>query len=490
MSRAPVAIVLAALAMLAAWRIGADGLRAGGATSASASTPAPTAATTLRSSNLPAERARLRARLAVEPLNGPAYAMLAAAAEPRQAEAYYRVAVRRAPRLIAPRVWLANHDLRLRRFDDALRNIDVLLRLAPPYREYLYPRLMRLAADADFADALAALLRSEPAWRPEFMTIAATPEPSGVHAALMAALAGRGAVRPAELDAWIDGLLRDSHWDLAYLHWAHARMGRGARLPAVYNGGFDVPPSGHGFDWHVADTAGVRVDFAETTGTGGLAAHLGFTGRSVSDARLEHPLYLAAGDYRLQARMRAESLRPGEGLQWIVTCGDDDSVLARSEPLAGSFDWRRVTLDIHVPPDGCAGQWLRLGSAAPGGAAQPLSGDVWVDDVAAQAIGTAPRRPRVAVLASGQPMVLKHAGVARALPGAALFEGERVLVLPDAPAQIAYVDGCTQLLPGPGAYAVDPAGCQNRARHAPPPRMAPIEVLPQAEPGPRRPIGR
>lgn len=433
--------------------------------------------------------ARARARLEREPIDSSAFAALAEAEAPRHREALYRIAVRRAPRSVATRVWLANRALQARRFDEAMWHIDVLLRLTPPYREHLYPRMARLSANPAFAAALANTLRAGPGWRAEFIGTLYAADANRVREPLMSYLAGRGALQPDEVDRWIDRLLAAGQWLEAYGLWVHSASPYAARLPAVYNGTFATPPSGRGFDWRLMHAAGVRLDFLSVPGSRGLAAHVEFPGRPAAGAGLEHPLLLGPGRYRLTTRTRASALQANTGLRWELSCGDRASAIAHGQSIRGTFDWREMALDFAVPAAGCEGQWLQLLNPAPAGAPQVVSGELWFDEVVIRALGPH-SRPHVGKLGPSLTPVLHSTGGdwTRIEPGASLAIGDRLVARQ---ATVAYRSGCVDPVRSGAVYQIDEAAC-GRVRTGPVayPEPPDIAVLPQAEAWPLPPIGR
>lgn len=442
-----------------------------------------------------------RRLLAVEPLKGDAFTTVADSVDVgATATELHRIAVRRAPRQAAPRVWLINDALHGARFDDAMEHIDVLLRLNPAYRAYVYPRLAELALDPAFAIALAHRLKTMPMWRAEFVqTLQAAPDASAA-ARTLDRLASQGALGPDERKRWIDGLLARGRWDQAYLRWAAASRRGSAPLAAVYNGDFSRTTTDTGFDWRLLNANGVELDFDESVGSRGRAAHAVFRGRPSEGVNLRHPLELAPARYQLWVRMRAQALHGENGLAWSLACDSGEQLLRTDQPVEGTFEWRTVTMDLEVPAAGCPGQWLRLVNPAPAGAAQHLSGEIWFDDVR---ITRAPAQ-RTAVVATfrgmpGAAMKSQGADFVDATPGTRLAAGDRLLLVAETGARVVFDNGCEQALQRPGIYRIDEAACASAmapsggedAVAAQPHGVVPdLEVLRSAEAWKALPIGR
>lgn len=334
-----------------------------------------------------AAQATARRLLAAEPMHGPAYRLLAQAAERAgQADrlpALYALAARRAPRDIPTRAWLAQHHLTQGDFPQALEHIDRMLRLDPQRAPAIQRALVQLAQDPGFAEALAAALRQDPPWRGGVLSALGHPKTGhpGAAGQVMQALQDQGGLSAQEYAGWLDSLIAQGRWGEAYARWAAQVPKPGGQLPLIYNGGFEQPPSGAGFDWRVRRVPGVLVAFEQVAGTQGNAAHLQFLGRRTPGAGLEQALILSPGRYTLELRQRAEGLRSGLGLQWQVGCVGKGGVIGRSEPVEGSFGWQAMETQVTVPTAGCPGQWLRLVNPVGGGGAQQVAGQLWVDNV-------------------------------------------------------------------------------------------------------------
>lgn len=336
------------------------------------------------------DQARISARrlLAAEPLEGRAYRVLAAA-EAKQghadrALALYGIAARRSPRDLQTRAWLTEHYLVAGDYPAALRQIDVLLRTSPRQGQVVMPLLAQLAVDPAFARELGRVLAGRPSWRPSLLTtLQQAKDPRGAEQVL-SALRSQGGLDASEYEAWIEYLIRQGRLGEAYGRWAGTLALHGNSLPSVYNGGFEQPVSNRGFDWRLRRIAGVSLDFVPDRSARGLTAHAAFRGRPVAQVNLEQLLLLGPGRYQFSARVRTEALRSERGLEWTITCLGQAEPLAISEPLHGTFDWRKVVMEVNVPVTGCDGQSLRLRNPAPAGSIQQVSGDLWFDEVAIQ----------------------------------------------------------------------------------------------------------
>lgn len=340
----------------------------------------------LQQGDLDGAEAAARRLLALEPLQGRAFGVLAEAAEARgdagQALRLQAIGAARAPRDIRAHAWLAQRYLERGDHAAALGHVDRILRIAPARATTLEPVLVKLASDRAFALALAEVLRQQPPWREGMLAALQDPTAGDPVAAgmVLGALLHGGGLSSAERARWLDGLIARKRWGEAYARWAGMLSGDHERLPLLYNGDFSGEPAG-GFDWRVTRVAGVLIAFEPVAGSEGPVAYLRFLGRRVGASGLEHPLLLAPGSYRLHMRMRAQALHSESGLQWQIACDGPVNVIARSEPVDGSFGWRTEALSFDIPASGCPGQWLRLVNPTPEGAAQAVGGELWVDDM-------------------------------------------------------------------------------------------------------------
>ena len=322
-----------------------------------------------------------------EPLQGTAFRILAEVAERegRRPEAFeiYRIAERRAPRDLRVRAWLTQRYLEQGQYGQALIRIDRILRMSPLRARTINPLLVKLAQDPRFADALAEYLYGNPPWRRSVLAALRDPKAGNQAAAgrIMEALQARGALSDEEYARWLDSLLLQGRWGEAYARWAGLAPKAGGRLPIVFNGDFEKEPSNAGFDWRLRRVPGVLLEFEPAPGSRGKAAYFRFLGRRVPRAGFEQPLMLSPGPYRLDLRMRAQSLRSGLGLQWQVACAGSGGIIARSEPVEGTFGWRHAVVAFEVPNAGCPGQFLRLVNPVPVGTGQQVVGEYWVDDI-------------------------------------------------------------------------------------------------------------
>lgn len=377
MARAPVraavctAVVLV-LMVVAGWRILGE--------LAAPASPIEVAQRQLAKGNADAARATALRVLAHEPLQPRAYVLLALTGSSTQQAARYEVAARRMPQNPEVQAWLAQHYLQRHDYPQALTHIDRLLREHPNRMPAIAPILSVLARDPAFAMALTDVLHQQPSWRKPLLSLLQRPRASDELGAsqVLQAMQSRGDLDADEWSQWLNGLMNQGRWGEAFARWAATVSIRDGQLPQFYNGNFAKPLTDAGFDWHQRQIPGVLLDFSVMQASGEHAAHFTFMNRAVGTSGLEHPMLLLPGIYRLSMRMRAHGLKSALGLRWMVDCAAGRRVVVDADALDGSFTWRTYTGTFEVPAKNCYGQWLRLVNPVPGGAAQTVSGELWV----------------------------------------------------------------------------------------------------------------
>lgn len=333
-----------------------------------------------------------RTLLAKEPLQGRAFRLLARveadAGHDQGARRLFAIAAHRAPRDPLAIAGLVQSELQHEDYASALRWVDFYLRTSPDRAAAsgrVLQRLVPLALDGRFADALVTMLRSNPPWRGQLMRLLWT-NPTAA-ARVYGQLDREGALHPDEFAGWIDGLIRDGDWDTAWARWSTHAPGATQDRPGVYNGDFSRDPSGAGFDWRLASGAGVVSELQSLPRTSRRALGLRFFDRPVKGPLLQQMLHLAPGEYVLQMRMRARGLRSAVAPVWQMLCAGKAGTIATGDLPVGGFDWIDMELRFEVPKDGCPGQTLQLVSPVQSRNGQRMAGELWIDDVR---IGPAP----------------------------------------------------------------------------------------------------
>lgn len=337
------------------------------------------------------------ARVALQgnPLDGRPYRLLAQLREAEQgiepALPLYETAAGRAPRDLPARARLVDHGLQSGRIAEAMIHFDAMLRIHPSAGGSLLPVLVTLAAEPAVQPALAERLATAPPWRARFLRLLAqtAPDLAAVDPLWQSLRQQKGGgLPPAELQPWLNRLLREGQGGRAYLLWVGQLGPRElGELGNLFNGSFELPPSGFGFDWRFGRIAGARIDRVPAAGaSGSFALRVAFDDRRVPFAHVQQVLALPPGTWRLRGRARAEALRSERGLLWQVACHAGGAPLGRSEPLRGQRDWHDFAFEFTVPAEGCDAQLLRLLLPARIPAEQRIGGQAWYDALAIERV--------------------------------------------------------------------------------------------------------
>jgi hypothetical protein len=269
--------------------------------------------------------------------------------------------------------------------DRGLERWSTLLRTRPATADQLYPALVRLAENPVTRPLLLPLLVRPPDWWDRFFTYAAVKAPRPE--TLMSLYQGRnraGAL-PSDMEqrVYLERLWKDRRWRDAHQAWLagldeRAQTGVGP----IYNGGFELPVTGIGFDWRITPARGATVETIPTYGSSGRRSlHVAFEGVGERFRHIQQPLYLEPGRYQLRGRVRPDGLPPRQGLRWAVRCNESqEQPRAATEAFGGKDDWQSFTLDFEVPAVDCPVQTLRLEQKVQA-AGEESQGGVWFDDL-------------------------------------------------------------------------------------------------------------
>jgi hypothetical protein len=156
----------------------------------------------------------------------------------------------------------------------------------------------------------------------------------------------------------------------------------------VFNGSFEYPPTGVGFDWR-PDRAAEResghvAEFVPSReGSGQRALRVAYNGKRQVAPAVSQLLAVPPGHYRLTGRARIDRVSGPRGLQWVLRCASDDQggVLGASDRFVGSSEWGPFSFDVEIPAR-CAGQVLQLEAVGTAQGTTFISGNAWFDDVA------------------------------------------------------------------------------------------------------------
>jgi hypothetical protein len=265
----------------------------------------------------------------------------------------------------------------------ALRHLSVALEMKPSYRTESFPELFKLAQDQKTRGLIKTLMDRPPAWWPDFFNYALTQKMNpelldflfSAHNKLLPEVAKN------QTRAYVERLINERNWVKAYFAWINSldqeRLGA---LGYLYNGSFELAPTGYGFDWRVNPDARYHVNLEQTDLKGAASAiAISFTGtKPISNQLITQWLLIEAGRYHLAGQFKSEQLIGGEGLSWVIRCADGRPI-ARTPQLLGTHPWSQFDVDFDVPTQGCQAQMMTL-EIDPGSFNRlDYSGRIWFD---------------------------------------------------------------------------------------------------------------
>ena len=184
-------------------------------------------------------------------------------------------------------------------------------------------------------------------------------------------------------------LIADGQSDLAYSYRLVFTPGLPKQVGYVFNGDFELNPSGSAFDWALGKggeyrdgfVAALRANPDEDGATRVLSVR--FTSRPIRGPIAEQTLALPGGHFILQYRMRVAGFSDSQPPKWVIRCADSPTSILPPAPRTTyqSGVWSRLEYSFTVPA-ACRGQTLRLEPATKLSALEGLQGTVVFDDVA------------------------------------------------------------------------------------------------------------
>jgi tetratricopeptide (TPR) repeat protein len=348
--------------------------------------------------NLDSAREYAQRALRSSPLNARALTLLALIAErkgdQKDTDALMRIAAARTLRDQTTDEWLLNREASRRDYVHALAYADAMLRMSWPFPSELFPVLASFTVDPRAFEALTAFLATSPPWRPWFLSelsarLANKTRLVQLYTALNKA---ENPLMEDELRPYLDRLIKDENFDLAYQTW-HATLPPELRVDETYpfNRNFEFPVDSLPFNWNLDKISGADIRVVSLADSGKKRALLvEFSGARVRFANVKQLMLLPAGDYRLSGRVKTAELRTSRGLWWRIFCAAGSAkTLANTELVSGTMSWTDFTVKFQVPATDCGAQWLQLELPARIDAELRIEGQVWYQDLQISPITTA-----------------------------------------------------------------------------------------------------
>jgi hypothetical protein len=186
-----------------------------------------------------------------------------------------------------------------------------------------------------------------------------------------------------ELSPYVDFLIKRSFYDLAYYTWLQflpeEQLSQAGHL---FNGSFELEPSGAPFDWRFSQDTGATTKIASRPDD--VAKHALFMQFGPGRAEfhgVRQLLMLPPGSYILKGQYQLDLISP-RGLQWRISCVKATEPLAESVLYNGTAaEWTEFGVNFSVPEKNCPAQNLELVSGARSASEQFITGTAWFDDL-------------------------------------------------------------------------------------------------------------
>jgi hypothetical protein len=335
-------------------------------------------------------RALLEVALANDPLNARGFSLLGQlahmAGDEAGVEKFLRAAARRSTHETAAVYWLMQKSYDSRDYATALYWADVLLRTSSQTGEYVMPVLLGIAASAQVTNDLKSAVLNNPPWRSSFLTAYAQ-YGSDPRASLELLLATRETPTPpttADLSNYLNALIRRKQYELAYYAWLQFLPSEQlSRTGLLFNGSFEITPTGFPFDWVISEGSGVTIDIVPRPDRDGQRALLIEFGYGRVDFRgIQQLTVLPPGTYEFKAKYKGDIVGK-RGLVWRVACVDAPSPPIGESPMVtgASPTWQDTKFSFIVPDQNCRAQhiWLRLDTRM--ASEQLVSGSILYDEL-------------------------------------------------------------------------------------------------------------
>ena len=331
-----------------------------------------------------------------DPLNARAFGILGRLADrgshQEQTEKLMQAALRRSLHEAAAAYWMMQKSFQDQDYRAALHYADTLFRTTqgtpdgPEIMRAVMPMLGKLAETPSASGELKQLLAGNPPWRTDFFNDLPA-NISDARAPLELLLSLKNTATPpmaADLGAYLNLLIGHGYYDVAYYTWLQFLPAEQlSEVRHLFNGSFEVAPSGLPFDWVFTKGSGVTIKIAARPDQ--EAAHalfMEFGPGRVDFQDITQLIMLAPGSYQFQGKYQVD-IDGERGLQWRITCANQSTTqLAESPVVKGSQSaWTDLAFAFTVPETDCPAQYVRLVSNARWESEQFISGSIWFDDL-------------------------------------------------------------------------------------------------------------
>lgn len=325
-----------------------------------------------------------------DPLDARAFGVLGQladdASDARTAARFMQAAVRRSLHETAAVYWLMRRSHDEHDYGAAIRYADTLLRTRPQLIAQAMPTLSQIAESKDAGTELGDLLAANPPWRqqffdllPDYISDARTP--------LYFFLGLRATATPPsppELRGYLDFLIRHTFYDLAYYTWLQMLPPEQLEHAGLlFNGSFELTPSGVPFDWIISSGSGVTATIATRPDRDTERAFfIEFGHGRVDFPGISQVTMLSPGTYKFQGKYSGD-IGGRRGLRWRITCAGATAIPIGESSMALGIapPWKEFEFSFSVPKADCRAQYVRLVLDARSPSEQFVSGSIWYDEL-------------------------------------------------------------------------------------------------------------
>jgi hypothetical protein len=340
--------------------------------------------------NEAAVRRWLVTSVANEPLNARGLRMLGQVAEAdgndAEASKFMYAASGLSLHETAATFWLLRTSIAAGDYKQAVNYADTLLRSDPESYVFVVPFLAQIGEDKAGAGFVEAVLATDPPWRDRFITTLPY-SVTDARTPLHFLLAMRSGAKPPTIDdlgPYVDLLIKHKLYSLAYYTWLQFLPADELRHAGLlFNGSFEVAPSGLPFDWTITQGVGVTVDIVPRRDrSNGHALLVNFQFGRVDYHSVTEMVMLAPGTYQFGGEYKGELVGP-RGMVWRVLCANGKLVGGTESPAINGVtkDWRSMSFAFTVPPNDCPAQIVSLDLDARMASEQLVSGSVLFSDL-------------------------------------------------------------------------------------------------------------
>jgi hypothetical protein len=185
-----------------------------------------------------------------------------------------------------------------------------------------------------------------------------------------------------EIGGYLKFLIAHKFYDLAYYTWLQFLPTDKLRnVGLLFNGDFEMTPSGLPFDWVIEPGSGVTIDIVPVASNyDSHALMVDFLYGRVDYHSVRELVLLPPGTYQFDGQYKGKLIGP-RGLKWRVTCADDEKTpIGESSMISGATpNWKQIKFIFTVPATNCRAQYVRLDLDARMASEQLVSGSVLVD---------------------------------------------------------------------------------------------------------------